>query len=147
MNNLTIGTPKGALYETIGGGRATPTAPGADAVQIHMTNTPATDVEELEARFPLRLESWCIRRGSGGDGQHVGGDGVEKTWHLAPADVSILAGRRTGGAMGLQGVVLGAPVKMTGSDRGVGSPLRRSFGQSRVTVFVFEHRVVAGMDG
>lgn len=111
MNNLTVGTPAGAWYETIGGGGgAGPGFDGPGGVQIHMTNTRATDVEELEARFPVRLERLALRRGSGGAGQRRGGDGVEKQWiFLAPCEVSMLAGRRVAGAPGLAGGGDGAP--------------------------------------
>jgi 5-oxoprolinase (ATP-hydrolysing) len=111
MNNLTVGTAAGAWYETIGGGGgAGPGFEGGDAVQVHMTNTRATDVEELETRFPVRLEAWRRRRGSGGPGQYRGGDGVEKVWRfLAPATVALLASRRDRGAPGLEGGGAGAP--------------------------------------
>ena len=111
MNNLTVGTPAGAFYETIGGGMgAGPSGAGASAVQCHMTNTRATDVEELEARFPVVMEEWRRRVGSGGAGRHRGGDGVVKQWRfLAPADVTLLVERRCGGAPGLAGGVDGQP--------------------------------------
>ena len=111
MNNLTVGTPAGAFYETIGGGSgAGPGFDGADAVQVHMTNTRATDAEELEARFPVRLLSWARRSGSGGAGLRRGGEGTVKTWEfLAEADVALLAGRRVAGAPGLSGGAPGAP--------------------------------------
>ncbi|MEC8423197.1 MAG: hydantoinase B/oxoprolinase family protein, partial [Myxococcota bacterium] len=83
MNNLSVGTPRGAFYETIGGGMgAGPDGPGATAVQCHMTNTDATDVEELEARFPVVIDAWRRRPGSGGRGRHRGGDGVVKVWRF-----------------------------------------------------------------
>lgn len=105
MNNLTVGTPAGAFYETIGGGMgAGPRGPGAGAVQCHMTNTRATDIEELEARFPVVVERWAARRGSGGAGRHAGGEGVEKVWRfLAPATASLMVERRVAGAPGLAG--------------------------------------------
>lgn len=105
MNNLSVGTPAGAFYETIGGGMgAGPDGPGATAVQCHMTNTDATDVEELEARFPVVIEAWRRRTGSGGQGRHRGGDGVVKIWRfLAPVEVSLLVERRKSGAPGLAG--------------------------------------------
>ena len=105
MNNLSVGTPRGAFYETIGGGMgAGPDGPGATAVQCHMTNTDATDVEELEARFPVVIDAWRRRTGSGGRGRHRGGDGVVKVWRfLAPVEVSLLVERRNAGAPGLAG--------------------------------------------
>lgn len=111
MNNLTVGTPAGAFYETIGGGSgAGPGFAGADAVQVHMTNTRATDVEELEARFPVRIWQWSRRPGSGGRGQWAGGDGTAKVWEfLAPAEVAMMAERRAAGAPGQAGGQSGAP--------------------------------------
>src|SRR5262249_8753469 len=80
----------------------------------------ATDVEELEARFPVRLERWERRRGSGGAGQERGGDGVVKQWcFLEPAEISLLAGRRAAGAPGLDGGEAGAP-GLDERDRGQG---------------------------
>lgn len=111
MNNLTVGTLGGAWYETVAGGMgASPVGPGASAIQVHMTNTRATDIEVLERSFPVRVEQFCVRRGSGGGGLHRGGDGVCKVWRfLAPAEVSLLAGRRTAGAPGLAGGGSGLP--------------------------------------
>jgi len=121
MNNLSVGTPAGAFYETIGGGSgAGPDFPGAHGVQVHMTNTRATDVEELEHRFPVRLLRLARRRGSGGVGRQPGGDGVVKEWRLlAPARVSLLAGRRTVPAPGQDGGGDGAP-GLDERDRGQG---------------------------
>lgn len=111
MNNLTVGTSTGAFYETIGGGAgACAAGSGASAIQVHMTNTRATDVEVLEARFPVRIERFMRRRGSGGQGRHAGGDGVVREWRfLAPAVVSVLASSRQRGGAGLAGGGDGAP--------------------------------------
>ena len=111
MNNLTIGTRVGAWYETIGGGSGAGFGyNGAHCVQVHMTNTQATDVEELEVRFPVRLDSWTRRIDSGGAGRWVGGDGVEKCWtFLDHAEVSLLAERRAAGAPGADGGRPGFP--------------------------------------
>ena len=77
MNNLTFGNERHQYYETIcGGSGAGPGFDGASAVHTHMTNSRLTDPEVLEWRFPVRLERFCIRRGSGGRGRHDGGDGV-----------------------------------------------------------------------
>jgi len=121
MNNLTVGTAGGVWYETIAGGAgAGPGFDGGDCVQVHMTNTRATDVEELEARFPVRLEAWRRRRGSGGQGRWRGGDGVEKIWRfLEAAQVALMAERRLAGAPGLQGGEAGAPGEDR-MDRGTG---------------------------
>ena len=79
MNNFTFGNDQFQYYETIAGGAgAGPDFDGASAVQTHMTNSRLTDPEILETRFPVLLERFVIRRGSGGAGGHRGGDGVER---------------------------------------------------------------------
>ena len=76
MNNLTFGDERLQYYETIAGGAgAGPGFEGCDAVQTHMTNSRLTDPEILEARFPVLLREFSIRRGSGGKGRYVGGNG------------------------------------------------------------------------
>jgi 5-oxoprolinase (ATP-hydrolysing) len=96
MNNLTFGDGTFGYYETIcGGSGATPAADGADAVHTHMTNTRLTDAEVIERRYPVRLHEFSIRRGSGGAGQHRGGDGiVRRIEFLKPLTVSLLTQRR-----------------------------------------------------
>jgi 5-oxoprolinase (ATP-hydrolysing) len=96
MNNLTFGDQAFGYYETIcGGSGATPDADGADAVHTHMTNTRLTDPEVIERRYPVRLQEFSIRRGSGGAGRHRGGDGiVRRIEFLAPLRVSLLTERR-----------------------------------------------------
>ena len=87
MNNFTFGDDEHQYYETISGGSgAGPDFDGTDAVQTHMTNSRLTDPEVLEWRFPVRLESFRIRRGSGGAGRHRGGDGVERRVRFLEAD-------------------------------------------------------------
>ena len=110
MNNLTFGDGSFGYYETIGGGvGATLRAAGASAVHSHMTNTRITDVEVLEARFPVRVCEFSIRRGSGGEGRHRGGDGlVRELEFLRPAAVSIVASRRRRAPFGLMGGGFGA---------------------------------------
>jgi 5-oxoprolinase (ATP-hydrolysing) len=110
MNNLTFGNENFGYYETIAGGvGGTPNGPGASGVHTHMTNTRITDAEILEARFPLRLRQFGIRRGSGGKGKHPGGDGVIREYEaLAPIRVSILSERRTRRPFGLAGGQPGA---------------------------------------
>jgi len=111
MNNLTFGDDRLAYYETIcGGAGATPRAAGASAVHTHMTNTRITDPEVLEARFPVRLRRFAIRRGSGGRGARPGGDGVIRELELlAPLHVSIVSERRRRAPFGLDGGGPGAP--------------------------------------
>ncbi len=83
-------------YETIcGGSGATAAGPGADAVQVHMTNTRLTDPEILERRYPVRVREFSIRRGSGGAGRHRGGDGVVRRLEfLRPLTLSLITQRR-----------------------------------------------------
>jgi N-methylhydantoinase B len=77
MNNLTLGNDDFAYYETLGGGQgACEDADGPSAVHVAMSNTLNTPVEALELEFPLRAVEYAVRRGSGGDGRHRGGDGV-----------------------------------------------------------------------
>jgi 5-oxoprolinase (ATP-hydrolysing) len=96
MNNLIFGDATFGYYETIcGGSGATADGPGASAVQVHMTNTRLTDPEILERRYPVRLHEFSIRRGSGGAGQHRGGDGtVRRLEFLRPVELSLLSQRR-----------------------------------------------------
>ncbi|HET6424517.1 MAG TPA: hydantoinase B/oxoprolinase family protein [Planctomycetaceae bacterium] len=96
MNNLTFGDGTFGYYETIcGGAGATATQHGADAVHTHMTNTRLTDPEVIERRYPVRLHEFSIRRGSGGQGHHHGGDGiVRRLEFLKPVRVSLLTERR-----------------------------------------------------
>ncbi|HEY4311920.1 MAG TPA: hydantoinase B/oxoprolinase family protein [Pirellulales bacterium] len=109
MNNVLFGDSTFGYYETIcGGAGATPEADGADAVHTHMTNTRLTDPEVLEQRYPVRLQEFSIRRGSGGAGQHRGGDGiVRRIEFLRRLEVSILSQRR--GPYPPYGLAGGAP--------------------------------------
>lgn len=111
MNNITFGADEWGAYETVcGGAGATARRPGADAVHTHMTNTRITDAEVVERRFPVRIERFAIRRGSGGAGRHPGGDGVVREYtFLAPARLSILSQHRTEGPFGVEGGSPGAP--------------------------------------
>jgi 5-oxoprolinase (ATP-hydrolysing) len=96
MNNFTFGNARYQYYETVGGGSgAGPGFDGADVVQTHMTNSRLTDPEVLEWRYPVRLESFEIRRGSGGRGRWRGGDGaVRRLRFLEPMTAAILSGHR-----------------------------------------------------
>ncbi|MFQ5534770.1 MAG: hydantoinase B/oxoprolinase family protein [Sphingomonadales bacterium] len=111
MNNFTFGDDKFQYYETIcGGAGAGPDFNGASAVHTHMTNSRLTDPEVLEWRFPVLLEEFRIRRTSGGDGRHRGGDGVTRALRfLKPMAAAILAGRRDTPPFGLDGGAPGAP--------------------------------------
>ncbi len=110
MNNFTFGDAAHQYYETIcGGAGAGPGFDGADAVQTHMTNSRLTDPEVLEWRFPVRLDEFSIRRGSGGAGQHRGGDGVtRKMRFLQPMTAGILSNHRRIAPFGLDGGKPGA---------------------------------------
>jgi 5-oxoprolinase (ATP-hydrolysing) len=110
MNNFTFGNERYQYYETVAGGSgAGPDFDGADVVQTHMTNSRLTDPEVLEWRFPVRLESFEIRRGSGGRGRHRGGDGaVRRVRFLEPMTAAILSGHRRVRPHGLAGGEPGA---------------------------------------
>jgi 5-oxoprolinase (ATP-hydrolysing) len=110
MNNFTFGDDRLQYYETIcGGAGAGPGFDGADAVHTHMTNSRLTDPEVIELRFPVLLDAFAIRRGSGGAGKHHGGDGViRKLRFLAPMHASILSNRRRVAPFGLAGGENGA---------------------------------------
>ena len=96
MNNFTFGNARHQYYETISGGSgAGPDFDGTSVVQTHMTNSRLTDPEVLEFRFPVRLDSYEIRAGSGGAGRHRGGDGgVRRVRFLEPMTASILSNGR-----------------------------------------------------
>jgi 5-oxoprolinase (ATP-hydrolysing) len=110
MNNFTFGNEQHQYYETIcGGSGAGPGFAGTAAVHTHMTNTRLTDPEVLEWRFPVLLESFAIRRGSGGDGKWRGGDGaVRRLRFLEPMTAAILSSHRRIAPHGLAGGGAGA---------------------------------------
>jgi 5-oxoprolinase (ATP-hydrolysing) len=105
MNNIIFGNETFGYYETVGGGTgAGPDFDGADAVHHHMTNTRATDPEVFEYRYPVRLDRYAIREGSGGRGAHDGGDGiVREMTFLEPVSLSVLTQHRTEEPYGLCG--------------------------------------------
>ncbi|HYP04509.1 MAG TPA: hydantoinase B/oxoprolinase family protein, partial [Cyanobium sp.] len=110
MNNLSFGNDRCQYYETICGGTGAGVLgdgrgfAGADAVQSHMTNSRLTDPEILEDRFPVRLERFAVRRGSGGRGRWPGGSGVVRRLRfLEPMTVAILSGSRRVPPFGLAG--------------------------------------------
>jgi 5-oxoprolinase (ATP-hydrolysing) len=105
MNNVIFGNAHYGYYETIGGGvGAHPTGAGASGVHSHMTNTRITDPEILESRYPVRLERFSLRCGSGGAGRHRGGDGlVREIRFLEATSLSILSQHRITSPYGLEG--------------------------------------------
>ena len=105
MNNLTFGDQELQYYETVCGGVGGGNGfHGADAVHSHMTNSSLTDPEILERRYPVRLERFCIRPGSGGKGCWNGGNGVIRDIRfLRPMTLTLLSGRRTQPPQGLLG--------------------------------------------
>ncbi len=111
MNNLTFGNDRHQYYETIcGGAGAGPGFDGCDAVHTHMTNSRLTDPEVLEWRFPVLVEEFRIRRGSGGAGRWRGGDGtIRRLKFRESLTVAILANRRRVPPFGLAGGQDGAP--------------------------------------
>jgi 5-oxoprolinase (ATP-hydrolysing) len=111
MNNFTFGDDSHQYYETIcGGAGAGPDFDGASAVQTHMTNSRLTDPEVLEARFPVLVERFAVRRGSGGAGARHGGDGAVRMIRFRkPMTASILSNRRTTAPFGLGEGEAGTP--------------------------------------
>ncbi len=105
MNNFIYGNAVYQNYETICGGTgAGPDHPGTSAVHSHMTNTRMTDPEVVEWRFPVRVESFSIRHGSGGTGKFPGGDGVvRKIRFLEPMTATVLSSHRETEPYGLSG--------------------------------------------
>jgi 5-oxoprolinase (ATP-hydrolysing) len=105
MNNFTFGNERHQYYETVASGSGAGDGfPGASVVQTHMTNSRLTDPEILETRYPVILERFAIRRGSGGEGAHKGGDGVvRKIRFREPMEASILSNRRRIAPRGIAG--------------------------------------------
>ncbi|HUG42528.1 MAG TPA: hydantoinase B/oxoprolinase family protein [Longimicrobiales bacterium] len=117
MNNLTVGglDPRSgqpfAYYETMGGGMGGGAdGPGLSAVHVHMSNSLNTPIEALEHAYPVRVETYAIRRGTGGSGRHPGGDGLRRDVRLlVDTEVSLLSERRRIAPAGLAGGGDGAP--------------------------------------
>ncbi len=147
MNNLTIGGQQGgqqggqhapfAYYETIGGGMgASAQGDGLSGVQVHMTNTLNTPIEALEMAYPLRIERYGLRAGSGGAGVFRGGDGIVRSYlFLGPAVVTMLSERRAVAPWGAAGGEAG----MVGRNR-----LLRAGGGEEQLPSKFTRRVAAG---
>jgi 5-oxoprolinase (ATP-hydrolysing) len=110
MNNLTFGSDRYQYYETLcGGAGAGPGWDGCSAVHTHMTNSRLTDPEVLEWRYPVRVEEFRVRAGSGGEGAHRGGDGaVRRLRFLEPLTAAIVSSSRRVAPYGLAGGLPGA---------------------------------------
>jgi N-methylhydantoinase B len=121
MNNLTLGNESFSYYETLGGGQgACADADGPSGVHVAMSNTLNTPIEALEREFPLRVLTYAVRRGSGGEGRHRGGDGVVRELQvLTEMSYSLIAERRRHAPAGADGGRPGAP----GRDLLDGGPL------------------------
>ncbi len=134
MNNLSFGNARFQHYETLAGGAgAGPGFPGASAVHTHMTNSRLTDPEILEFRYPIRVECFSVRRGTGGAGQWHGGDGlVRRLRLLEPMTLAILSNRRRTLPFGLGGGSAGRP--------GVNRLIR---GDGRIVTLKYADRVEA----
>jgi N-methylhydantoinase B len=111
MNNVTLGNDGFTYYETIGGGQgACPDADGPSGVHVAMSNTLSTPVEALELQYPLRVDCYGLRLGSGGEGRHRGGDGVVRELRVLEAcRLSIISERRRHAPQGERGGDPGAP--------------------------------------
>ena len=110
MNNFTFGNERYQYYETIAGGSGAGEGfDGADCVQTHMTNSRMTDPEVLEWRYPVLIDEFTIRRGSGGAGRWRGGDGaIRRVRFLEPMSAAILSGHRRIAPYGMAGDKPGA---------------------------------------
>ena len=114
MNNVIVGSagdaPAWVYYETLGGGQGgRPWAPGMNGVHTGMTNTADTPVEALERELPMRVRRYSLRTGSGGAGEHAGGDGIERELEmLEDGVVSLITERRTSAPWGARGGAPGA---------------------------------------
>ncbi|MEX2153631.1 MAG: hydantoinase B/oxoprolinase family protein [Gemmatimonadaceae bacterium] len=115
MNNVTFGGRGWTFYETLGGGQgASSRGPGPSGVHVGMSNTLNTPVESLENAYPLRVEEYSLRRGSGGAGKHPGGDGVRRVYRaIEDATVTLLTERRRLAPRGARGGADGAPGRNT----------------------------------
>ncbi|MEP6689765.1 MAG: hydantoinase B/oxoprolinase family protein [Gemmatimonadaceae bacterium] len=111
MNNITFGAPGWTFYETLGGGQgASSGGDGPSAVHVGMSNTRNTPIESLEWAYPIRIEEYSIRRGSGGAGAHAGGDGIVRRYRaMEPCTVTLLTERRRRAPAGAAGGADGAP--------------------------------------
>lgn len=142
MNNITLGglDPRTnapfAYYETMGGGMgASATSDGLSGVHVHMSNSLNTPIEAIEHALPIRIRHYSLRRGSGGDGKHRGGDGIRRDIELlTDAEVSLLSERRRAAPRGMAG----------GSDGAVGANVRIVAGEESVLPSKTTFRAGAG---
>ena len=111
MNNVSFGGSGWAYYETIAGGAgASVNGPGLSAHHTHMTNSWNTPIEAFEHQYPVRIETYRVRRGSGGAGKHAGGDGIVRSFRfLREAEVTLIADRRAKCPYGFAGGEAGTP--------------------------------------
>ncbi len=121
MNNVTFGGRGWTFYETLGGGQGgSSRGPGPSAVHVGMSNTRNTPIESLEHAYPLRIDEYAVRRGSGGDGAGRGGDGVVRRYRvLEPCTVTLVTERRRLAPRGAAGGADGQP----GENRLNGTPI------------------------
>ncbi len=137
MNNLAIGA-RGAdgwdYYETLAGGNgASADADGRSARHSHMTNTLNTPVEVLERHYPMRIDRYAVRPGSGGKGRFRGGDGVERAYRfLADGELTILSERRRRGPWGLNGGGDGRPGMNRLDEESLGAKVHCAFRAGQV---------------
>lgn len=121
MNNITFGGAGWTFYETLGGGQgAGPRGAGPSAVHVGMSNTRNTPIEALEHAYPIRIDEYAVRRGSGGSGRHSGGDGVVRRYRvLERCTVTLVTERRRHAPQGASG---GGPGS-TGANQLNGRPI------------------------
>jgi N-methylhydantoinase B len=119
MNNTIIGGPGWTYYETIGGGQgASDKGPGPSGVHVGMSNTLNTPIEAFELEYPMRVERYELLYGSGGEGEHRGGDGIVRSVRvLEPASLSLLTDRRRHPPRGIEGGEPGEPGKNLLNDK------------------------------
>lgn len=110
MNNITFGGAGWTFYETLGGGQgANSRGDGPTGVHVGMSNTLNTPVESLERAYPMRIDEYAVRRGSGGSGLHRGGDGIVRRYRvIEPCTVTLLTERRRYAPQGAHGGAAGA---------------------------------------
>jgi N-methylhydantoinase B len=121
MNNITFGGAGWTFYETLGGGQgAGPRGDGPSAVHVGMSNTRNTPIESLEHAYPIRIDEYAVRRGSGGGGRHRGGDGVVRRYRvLERCTVTLVTERRRRAPQGTAGGFAGE----TGLNQLNGTPI------------------------